>query len=132
MSKGYDKNRKRLEELSLLTKDLVRRASSSCELCSVSGVSLHVFEVGPIDDEIDYEKCILICETCYEQIEDSKKMDITRWKFLNNAVWSSVPPVQVISVRLLKKFAKEESWAQELLDQVYIDPEIQSWIDMEG
>ena len=47
MAKGYDGNQARIEALSLLGKDLARRAKSKCELSGESGVPLKTYEVEP-------------------------------------------------------------------------------------
>ena len=42
MAKGYQKNKERLEQVSLLGKALIRRAKKKCELCEAQGVSMSV------------------------------------------------------------------------------------------
>ena len=108
-------------------KNLVRRSKSCCELCEESGVKLQVFEVAPVCDEPELESCIFICDTCHEQIENPKRIDAGHWRCLNNAVWSEVPAIQVASIRMLRLLAIKNDWAEDLLDQAFLDPEIEEW-----
>lgn len=127
MAKGLDKHKERMGKLSSFGKDLTRRSGSKCELCSTSGVSLEVFEVPPVHDDPDFEKCVFICETCKKFIENNKSDPGNHWKCLNTSIWSEVPAVQVLSYKLLKQIEEQEKWVSELLEEVYLDPEIEEW-----
>ena len=127
MAKGLDKHKERMAMLSSFGKDLTRRSGSKCELCSASGVSLNVFEVPPVQDIPDIEKCVFICDTCKELIEKPKSDPRGHWKCLNNPIWSEVPAIQVLSYKILKKIEEKEKWVSELLEEVYIDPDIEEW-----
>ncbi len=128
MSKGFQGKFHRQNMLSRLAKDLVRRSRSHCELCENNGVKLDVYEVPPLEENPYLDGCIFICETCQEQIEKPKKMIPDQWRCLNNALWSEVPAVQVISFRILRRLAKLEiHWAEELLDQAYLEPDLEEW-----
>ena len=51
-------------------------------------------------------------------------MDNNHWRCLNDSMWSQVPAVQVMAWRLLSKLsANGETWAQDLLDMLYLDDE---------
>ncbi|UZE96487.1 phnA protein [Alkalimarinus alittae] len=128
MSKGQEKHQKRANELMMLGKDLARRAHSRCELCSAMGVSLRAYEVLPVPPVPDIDKIVFICGVCYEQIENPKLMDTNHWHCLTSAVWSTTPAVQVVAVRVLKRLIDHESWAEDLYDQLYLEPDIQCWI----
>ncbi len=128
MSKGYDRHQKRLRSLSVFGKDLTRRSGGHCELCAASHIKLQVFEVPPVPVEPDIDHCIFICEVCQSQADSPKKMDINHWRCLNTSTWSTVPAVQVMAVILLNRLA-EESWAQDLLDQLYLATEIEQWVE---
>lgn len=128
MAKGYDENQLRKNELNFLAKALVRRSRSKCELCEADGVKLTVFEVPPESDPVTADQCLFLCETCREQIEKPKRMNADHWRCLNNAIWSEIPVVQIMSARMLKRLAKEH-WAEELLDQAYFDEEIEAQIE---
>lgn len=129
MSKGYARHAEKHHGLSLFGKDLVRRCSSHCELCNAHGVKLGIFEVPPVTQEANFEQCIMICEQCSEQIERPKLRDLNHWRCLNHSIWSEVPAVKVMAVAMLEKIAQQERWAVELLEQVYLTPEEQTWLE---
>ncbi len=128
MSKGHAKHHERHHGLSLFGKDLVRRCSSKCELCEAHGVKLKVFEVPPIEAEPNFDHCIMICEACQGQIDKPRTIDPNYWRFLANAMWSSVPPVKIMSVTMLRHLADKNDWASELLEQVYLEPDEDAWL----
>lgn len=105
---------------------LLERSNSKCELCAAES-KLTVYEVPPVT-EASAEQCILICETCREQIEHPENMDMNHWRCLSDSMWTPVPAVQVMAWRLLKRLSNE-SWAQSLLDMLYLDEENQQWAE---
>lgn len=128
MSTGFKGKFHRQNMLSRYAKDLVRRSRSHCELCDKNNVKLEVFELPPHGEDPNPAHCIFICDGCRKQIENPKKMIPSYWRCLNNALWSEVPAVQVMSVRLLHRLATvEEHWAQELLEHAYLDPALEEW-----
>jgi len=128
MSTGYQGKFKRQIILSRFSKDLVRRSHSKCELCDASGVKLEVYELPPGEEEPNLDDCLFLCETCRGQIDKPKTMEPSHWRCLNNALWSEVPAVQVISVRILRRLVKKEQyWAEELLENAYLDPNLEEW-----
>ncbi len=131
MARGLDKHNERQQKLSFFGKDLVRRSKSTCELCEDTGVKLSIFEVTPVYEEPDYDHCIFICETCLEQLENPKRIEPNHWRCLNNTMWSEIPAVQVSAVRMLRKLADKTEWAKDLLEQAYLDEELQEWADNE-
>ncbi len=124
MAKGYDTNQQRKEALSLLGKDLARRAKSKCELTGESGVSLTTYEVPPVPSEPDFERCVMLSSTVIEALENPKKIVASEWRILGEQIWSDIVPVQIIAVRMLSYIAKSEHWAQEMLDNAYLDDAI--------
>jgi protein PhnA len=128
MTKGYDKHQHRHDALSQFGKALARRSGSHCELCDAGNTPLRVFEVPPVPADADFERCIFICDRCKEQINSPKKRDPKYLRCLNRSVWSEIIPVQVMALYLLTQLADEE-WAQDLLDQVYLQPEIEQWLN---
>jgi protein PhnA len=104
-------------------KELHERSGSTCELCNGTG-SLQVYEVPPASTSSD--KSILVCHTCFEQINDPSKIDANHWRCLNNSIWSAIPAVQVMAWRLLN-LLKHEGWPQDLLDTVYLDDDTLAW-----
>ena len=130
MSKGYQGKFHRHNILSRFAKDLVRRSHSKCELCNASGVKLEVYELPPGEEEPNLDDCLFICEMCRGQVDKPKTMKPAHWRCLNNALWSEIPAVQVISVRILRRLAKDEQfWAKELLENAFLDPDIEEWAD---
>ena len=130
MSKGFQGKFHRQNLLSRFAKDLVRRSRSHYELCARNGVRLDVYELPPLEEEPHVDGCIFICEGCRKQIVDPKKINPGHWRCLNNALYSDVTAVQVMSFRLLKRLAaKEAHWAEELLEHAYLEPEAEQWAD---
>ncbi|WP_211830963.1 PhnA domain-containing protein [Kistimonas asteriae] len=112
-----------------IEQDLYSRSEGCCELCGVSE-NIHVLEVPPrtggkVDD------CVLICQTCSEQIEYPDRVDVHHWRCLNESMWSQVPAVQVLAWRMLKRLSGE-SWALDLLDMLYLDEETLEWAEATG
>ena len=105
-------------------KTLHARSESKCELCAATE-DLGVYEVPPSSNS-SADQCVLICETCREQIENPEKIDAHHWRCLNESMWSQVPAVQVMAWRMLKRLSTE-GWAQGLLDMLYLDEETQAW-----
>ena len=114
--------------LSRFAKDLVRRSRSHCELCGKNGIKLDVHELLPLAEEPFLDGCVFICDGCRKQVSEPRKMIPAYWRCLNNALYSEVPAVQVLSFRLLQRLAKaEEHWAKELLEHAYLDPDLEAW-----
>ena len=128
MAKGRDKYQARLETLNWFGRKLARRSGSACELCAATGVKLAAWEVAPIPDEPDIDKCIFICDTCRTQLENPKRIDPHHWMCLYTSAWSEIPAVQVVSVRMLRSLTAE-SWTSDLLDQLYMPDEVQAWLE---
>lgn len=105
---------------------LQQRSGSKCELCE-SNSNLSVFEVPPQPTESDVAKCAMLCESCVLQI-DGAKMDESHWRCLQQSAWSQVPAVQALAWRLLKRL-NTQGWAQDLLDQMYLDESLLEWAE---
>jgi protein PhnA len=129
MAKGFDNDQARKSTLSLFGKDLARRAKSKCELCE-DKTSLSIYELPPVTKEPEYDNCIFICDSCRENINDKKMRNSNHWRCLNGALWSEVPVVQVMSIRLLQRLSNDHQWAHDMLDQAYPSEEIQAWVDL--
>jgi len=131
MSTGFQGKFHRQNILSRFAKDLVRRSRSKCELCEKSGTRLDVHELLPLKEEPSAEGCIFICEECQKQIISPKKMIPTHWRCLNHSLWSEIPAVQVMAFRILSRLAKtEHHWAEELLENAYLEPELENWANL--
>lgn len=123
------KKQERLQQLSLFGKDLVRRCAAHCELCASSGVSLSVYEVAPVPKEPDLAHCIMICEQCEQNIAQPKHMQVNHWRCLSTTMWSEVVAAKVTAMVILNYLAQTESWAQECLEQAFLDENEQAWVD---
>jgi len=132
MSTGYQGKFHRQNMLSRFAKELVRRSRSKCELCEKSGTKLEIYELPPIPENPSSDGCVFICEECQKQIENPKKTIPSHWRCLNNSLWSEVPAVQVVAFRMLHRLAASERWAEELLENAYLDPETEEWANLAG
>ena len=104
--------------------DLQTRSESKCELCSATD-ALGVYEIPPESDG-SADRCVLICNTCKEQINDADKVDANHWRCLNDSMWSQVPAVQVMAWRMLTRLSAE-GWPQDLLDMLYLEDDVLNW-----
>ncbi|MEE2961744.1 MAG: PhnA domain-containing protein [Myxococcota bacterium] len=103
---------------------LKERAGQQCELCGTEE-NLQVLSVGPAT-AAHADQCILSCEICRAQLDPTSNLEIKHWFCLNQSIWSEVPAVQVVSWRLLHRL-NGESWAQDLLDQAYLEESVMAW-----
>lgn len=113
----------KLEEL------LLKRSENKCELCE-SGEPLKLYEVPPASNNNE-ENCLLICDKCHAQLEKREELDSNHWRCLTASMWSEVPGVQVVSWRLLSRL-RNESWAVDNLDMMYLDDERLAWAKSTG
>ena len=108
---------------------LLRRSEGKCELCGTAE-GLQVYEVGP-QDKYDEHNSIMICAKCEAQITKKEDLDSTHWKCLTTSMWSEVPGVQVMSWRMLGRL-RNESWAAESMDMMYLDEDTLAWAKATG
>ena len=127
MAKGYELHQVRMMALQGLGKDLVRRAKSKCELTGAAGVSLRPYEVPPVAAEPAFDHTLLVSEECHGMLENPERLAGRAWQCLAEAVWSEIPAVQVVAWRMLNELASREDWAREVLDGVFLDPEVEAW-----
>ncbi len=104
--------------------ELLSRSENKCEFCgSMDGLT--PFDVlpareGGIDDQI------LTCSVCKDQLENPKSIDTHHWRCLSESMWSQVPAVQAAAWRMLNRL-KNECWAQDLLDMLYLEEDVLRW-----
>lgn len=110
-------------------KEIQARSGAKCEFCGATN-DLKVYEVPPVSNG-KADGCVLVCETCLEQIENPEKMDANHWRCLNDTMWSPVPAVQVMAWRLLHRLSAE-GWSHNLLDMLYLDEETLAWAQATG
>ncbi|MFM2483031.1 PhnA domain-containing protein [Celerinatantimonas sp. YJH-8] len=105
---------------------LHQRAQHQCELCK-SEQSLTIFAVPESPDD-SADSHALLCENCVQQLQDPKQIDTNHWRCLSDSMWSPVSSIQVLAYRQLHQL-KSESWAQDLLDMLYLEDELKIWAD---
>ena len=127
MGKGFETHQARVMALQGLGKDLARRAKSKCELTGASGVPLRPYEVPPVGENPDIERTLLISEACHEVLERPDSLKGREWQCLAEVVWSEMPAVQVVAWRMLHKLAKREDWAREVMEELFVDEEVEKW-----
>jgi protein PhnA len=128
MVTGFQGKFHRQNMLGRMEKDLVRRSRSKCEICGKGNIKLVPHELPPLDEEPRLDRTVFICEACHKQIVHPEKMVPSYWRCLNHALWSEVPAVQVLSVRMLRRLvAAGQHWAEEMLEHAYIEPELEEW-----
>lgn len=109
--------------------ELITRSNNSCELCG-SAAQLDVLEVQPVDLATD-DATLLACEECRQQVERRAPLDPGHWSKLTETMWSEIPAVQVVSWRMLNRL-KQESWAMDSLDMLYLSDEVLAWAKASG
>ncbi len=102
-------------EVSGFAAALSDRANSRCELCG-SEHALSLLKVPPTS-VADMARCVLICEKCSAQLATSEPGDLNHWRCLNEAAWSDVTAVKVLTWRLLKRM-EAQALEKDLLDQM--------------
>ena len=110
--------------------DLLKaRSEGSCELCqSKESISLYEVSNAPFRDG---DSCIMACAVCQGQIEKKAELSSDHWRFLSETIWSEIPAVQVTSWRMLNRL-RQESWANDSLDMMYLDEDRLVWAKAAG
>ena len=105
---------------------LMERAGGACELCGATE-GLSAVALPPSDGSA--EQSVLVCETCKGMLEGGE-LDTNHLRCLNESAWSQEPAVQVAAWRLLSRLAAEgETWAQDLLDMLYLEEDVKAWAE---
>ena len=89
---------------------------SKCDLCG-SEEGLTAYEVAPKDDTVT------LCGTCLDTHEKPAENE-SHWHCLNDAMWSEVPAVQVMSYRIYSRLGNQEQ-----LDMMYMEDEVKAWAE---
>jgi len=108
---------------------LKERSGNACELCK-NADQLSIYNVPP-QGETRGDTEILVCKTCLDQLEKKEELDVAHWSCLRESMWSEVPAVQVVSWRMLNRL-KHETWAADLIDQMYLDDDNLAWAKSTG
>jgi protein PhnA len=113
----------------ILEKLLLTRCDNKCELCKAEG-KLSFYEVPP-QSKGSEDNCIMICGKCLAQIDKKEEPEPGHWSCLSETMWSEIPGVQVMTWRILNRF-RNESWASDKLDMMYLDDEKLAWAKATG
>lgn len=108
---------------------LAVRCGNTCELCNAEN-DLKLFEVPP-QSGLSADTSIMICGKCLAQVDKKEELDSNHWKCLAESMWSEVPAVQVTAWRMLNRL-RNESWASENLDMLYLTDENLAWAKATG
>ncbi len=127
MAKGYELHQARMMALQGMGKDLARRAKSRCEITGAAGVPLWPYEVPPVGADPEIDRTLLLSAECIDMLDHPNRLAGRSWHCLAEAVWSEMPAVQVVAWRMLSELAKREDWAREVLDEVFLDSEVEAW-----
>lgn len=98
--------------------------SNGCELCG-STADLSQYTVPP-GDHSGGEQQMVVCSRCLLQMEKREELDPAHWRGLTTTMWSDSAAVQVTAWRMLHRL-KNESWAAEALDVLYLDDDLLEW-----
>lgn len=112
-----------------LENTLRARANNQCELCK-STENLTVYNIPPNSDERP-EDSLLVCEKCSKQLNKKEELDAAHWACLTESMWSEMPAVQVVSWRMLNRL-RNETWAADAIDQLYLDDDNLAWAKATG
>lgn len=107
-----------------MEQQLLDRSERKCELCQSAG-PIQLYKVLP-QTTSSADNCIMICTKCLGQIEKTDELDTRHLNCLRTSIWSAVPGVQVVTWRLLNRM-KNESWAMDSLESMYMDEETLAW-----
>ena len=108
---------------------LMKRSGNLCELCK-SENSLSIYRIPP-QEHSNEENCLMVCSKCLAQIEKKEELESSHWNCLTEAMWSEWPAVQVVCWRMLNRL-RNESWASDNLDLMYLDEERLVWARATG
>lgn len=127
MARGRDRHDAHQAAVAGLGRSLSRRARNHCELCGADG-SLKVVEVPPTFDAPDPERAAMFCERCMRAVEGGRGAPgPDELRFLAEAVWAEVLPVQLTAVRLARTLsAQGVVWATELCEGLYLDEDTEA------
>ncbi|MBU3677907.1 MAG: PhnA protein [Chitinophagaceae bacterium] len=99
---------------------LKTRSNNLCELCEAPQAN-NAYAVPP-DAQQHERDHVLVCDKCLAQIEKKEELNKAHWTCLQTSAWSEVPAVQIVAWRMLNRL-RDESWAADLLDMMYLDDE---------
>jgi protein PhnA len=112
-----------------LENTLLQRSHAQCELCA-AGSPLTVYAVPPVTTQ-SADNSVMLCDKCLTFVENPSQTDANHWRCLSQSMWIEYSAVQVMVWRLLKRLSNE-SWAEDLLNQLYLPEDVQAWAEASG
>ncbi|MEZ5047930.1 MAG: PhnA domain-containing protein [Chitinophagaceae bacterium] len=110
-------------------KELQKRSQGVCELCASNQDGAAFTIASSPDDSLN--AYLWLCPTCISQIENPSTADENHWRLLTESIWSENKTIQVLSWRLLHKFA-HLPYASDTLDIAYLDEDTMAWAQADG
>jgi protein PhnA len=112
-------------------REVKKRAEDKCELCGHEE-HLAIYAVPNTPDYIEgADTSLLACKNCISQFDDEESRDPNHWRCLNDSMWSTAAPVQIMAWRMLHRL-KSAGWPQDLIDMMYMDEEMEAWAAAAG
>jgi protein PhnA len=108
---------------------LNQRSGTNCELCKSNSL-LELYTVPP-ETQKNESTCIMLCAKCLIQLEKKEALDNSHWQLLTETMWSEIPSIQIVCWRMLNRL-RNESWAQDSLDMLYLTDENLIWAKATG
>ena len=110
------------------TTHITDRAAGRCELCAATDtLEIHAVTGGPAAHA---DAGAALCGRCRDQIAPGAALDGAHLRCLQGAAWSPEPPIQVLSLRLLR--ALDTEWARDLRGQIWVEDDIRAWAEAGG
>ena len=105
-------------------KELGARSNNQCEMCGATENLTSVL-VAPKEGKSS-DHYAFLCTTCSDQVSGKAERNLNHLRCLNDAIWNENEAVKVLSYRLLSEI-KEESWANDLLEMMYMEEDTLEW-----
>ena len=115
--------------MTLLEQNLSIRGNNCCELCTANH-ALSIYSLPPSSDGT-LDDSIYACEKCIAQLNKQAPLDESHWNCLLTSMWSEHAPVKVVVWRMLQRM-RNETWAADAIDMIYLDDEQLSWARATG
>ena len=114
MASGKEKHADYLRQLSLLGKDLARRAKSRCELSGAPGALVN-HDLLPDDKNPSLDTVVLVTEEVSSWLHGNP-FEPSSARFLETTVWSTEPAVRLACNYLLGQI--DENWARDAAENL--------------
>ena len=123
MTKGYQANKERQEEISSFGKAIGKRAGFKCEWCE-SKDELRVWDYQP-EACPTMQTLALLCQSCRDWTE-GRKATPHELRSIRNALWSNVVAVAEGAARIMAQC--KETWVREAIEESFIDDMVKTEI----